>query len=155
MNQKRMICKYSLKPSTAKSVRKKLKSISPKGSSIKVKLYEAVQKKTFDKTLFIKDNQLSLKRFKHLKFELFHDLIFQRFKHLKFELFHDLIFQLKTDYSRYSYFAIQNEVKEYVILIERGLYTKAIRKLNLIKKISIGKCDYIKNYQKRKMLTFF
>lgn len=116
----------SLKPSTAKSVRKKLKSISPKGSSIKVKLYEAVQKKTFDKTLFIKDNDLSLKRFKHLKFELFHDLIFQ----------------LKTDYSRYSYFALQNEVKEYVILMERGLYIKAIRKLNLIKKISLGKCDF-------------
>jgi len=116
----------SLKQTAAKLFRKQLESLNQKNYAIKLKLFDAAQKNTFNKALFIKDNELSLKKFKQFKFELFRDLISY----------------LKTDYKPYGYFILRDEVNEYIILLERGLYMKAIRKLHLIKKIAVEKCDF-------------
>jgi len=58
-----LILIQSLKQSTTKLFRKQLKSSSQKGNSIKLKLFEAIQKSTFNKALFIKKNQHRVRAF--------------------------------------------------------------------------------------------
>lgn len=117
----------SLDKQTVKLFKNKLESSNQKDSIIKKTLFDAFYKTIqFDKNKFIKEHQINIRKFNSLKFDLFRDVI----NHLK------------NNYPKYSYTALQNEVMELVLLVNRGLYVKAIRKVHLIKQIAKSKYDY-------------
>jgi len=125
----------SIDPTTAKLFSKQLKSLTQNRNPAKLKLYNAIQKKPFDKASFIKNNQLNITKFSYIKFDLLQDLI----KHLK------------INYDEYTDIALQNDLIEYGILLKNGLFIKANRKLKIIKEIALAKCDFDTAYKAQRL----
>ncbi|MDC8005200.1 hypothetical protein POV27_14155 [Aureisphaera galaxeae] len=115
-----------LKPKRFNSFKRSLNDAHLSNKEIKLKLLEALKKRSFNKVKFLEKNHLEPKKYNAIKYELFQELL----DHLKV-----------TD-DPFSDVALQNEVVELEVLLKNGLYVKAKRKLDKIKKIGREKCDF-------------
>jgi len=117
----------SLKSSNFKSYRRSLEKSNKTDSDLKLKfLKHIVGRFNENKDNFIGLNKISESKYNTLKFEVFQDII-------KF---------LKSNYEAYSDIGLHNQIIEFEILLNRGLFIKANRKLKKIKKIALEKCDF-------------
>jgi len=66
----------------------------------------------------------------------------KKYSRLKFDLFQDLVVFFKEKYTRYSDTDLHNKVIDFELLLNRGLYVKAVRLFNVIKKIALEKCNF-------------
>jgi hypothetical protein len=106
---------------------KKKKISSKKNDRVKLDLLHVFkEKKTSAKEKFLKKYKLDTKKYSFLKHKLFQDI-------LNF---------LKSHYNIYSELALQHNIIEFDILLKRGLFIKANRKLKKIKEIAVEKCDF-------------
>jgi hypothetical protein len=117
----------ALKSHNYKGFKRSLLSSSKKNSGMKYALFEEISRgNLFNKSDFIKKKSLNEKQFSMLKFQLFQEL-------LNF---------LKTNYDEFSDIALHNNVIEFELLLDKGLYYKAAKRLKKIKEIAVEKCDF-------------
>lgn len=117
----------SLKKPNYKGFKKMLLSSSKENDSKKYELFLGIAKGAiFDKNNFKKKHSLTQKQFSSLKFQLFHELLNY----------------LKVNYHEFSDLALHNYIIEFELLLNKGLYIKATRKLKRIKEIAIEKCEF-------------
>ncbi|WP_420571097.1 hypothetical protein [Kordia sp.] len=116
----------SLASSEYKSFKKKLQTSSKKSDRIKLDLLHVFWEKKTAIEKFQKKYSLDVKKYNFLKHKLFQGII-------NF---------LKSHYNIYSELALQHKLIEFDILLKRGLFIKANRKLKNIKEIAAEKCDF-------------
>lgn len=117
----------ALKAHNYKGFKRSLLSSPKKNSNLKLALFEEISKgNLFNKTDFIKKRSLNEKQFSTLKFQLFQELL-----HF-----------LKTNYDEFSDIALHNSIIEFELLLDKGLYYKAAKRLKKIKEIAFEKCDF-------------
>jgi len=117
----------SLKSSDYNSYRRSLQKSKKTDSNLKLKLLNHIRKKgNLYKAHFISSSSIS-------------DL---KYSTLKYEVFQNIITFLKSNYDTNTDIGLQNQIIEFEILLNRGLYIKANRKLKKIKTIAFEKCDF-------------
>lgn len=117
----------SLKKSNYKGFKKSLLTSASKNSHVKHALFEGISKgDNFDKNLFLSKYSLTQKQFSSLKFQLFQELLDY----------------LKVNYDDFSDISLRNNVVEFELLLDKGLYIKSARKFHRIKEIALEKCDF-------------
>jgi len=117
----------SLSNKTSNAFLRHLKSSSKKGVLDQYRLFQSISRNSsFSKDQFLEKHKISNKRYSQLKFDLFQELLAYS----------------KENYAPYSDADLYNKLVEFELLLDRGLYIKAIRKFKAIKNIALEKCNF-------------
>jgi len=118
---------HSLSKKAANAFLRHLKSSSQKGALDQYRLFKIISKNgNFSKELFLNKHPITNKKYSQLKFDLFQELLAYN----------------KRNYAPYSDADLYNQLVDFELLLDKGLYIKAIRKFKTIKIIALEKCNF-------------